>query len=410
MLALQGLKVIELGDGVAIGYCGALLRACGAEVVKIETPETGDMVRALPPFSPNAPFPESSGLYAFLSAGKLSCTIDVQKERGARLVRDLASSADVMLEALGTGEADRIGLDHSSLKQLNPELVFTSLSWFGRTGHRRDWRGSDAVAQALAGFIFPIGSPDGPPVIPGGYQAQITAGVTAFLATMAALIGTLEGDEGVSIDQSIVEAQLAYHEIGASKSEYEEGTADMAERIGPNRFQPTYPQTIYPTSDGWLGITALTPAQWRSCCELVGAVHLYDDPRFSDSFLRCNNAEELDAELIPLFMEKPASFWFHEGQAGRVPFALVPTMQELATLDHFVARDVMSKFSHPGIGAFSAPGIPWKLSETPLQKGGRSPSLGQHTEEVLGERLDLSGSTIATLTKEQIVWLPGDAQ
>ena len=130
MLALQGLKVIELGDGVAIGYCGALLRACGAEVVKIETPGTGDMVRALPPFSPNAPFPESSGLYAFLSAGKLSCTIDVQKERGARLVRDLASSADVMLEALGTGEADRIGLDHSSLKQPNPELVYTSLSWF----------------------------------------------------------------------------------------------------------------------------------------------------------------------------------------------------------------------------------------------------------------------------------------
>jgi len=410
MLALQGLKVIELGDGVAAGYCGALLRACGAEVIKIEAPGRGDLVRSLPPFSPKAVFPESSGLYAFLSAGKLSSTIDVERESGAKLVSDLARSADVVVEAMGYGEAEAAGLDYPSLKQVNQGLVVTSLSWFGRTGYRRNWQGSDAVAQALAGFIYPIGPPDGPPIIPGGYQAQITGGLTAFLATMAALIGTLEGDEGVLIDQSIVEAQLAYYETGVSKSEYKAVTYDGAERIGPNRFQPTYPQTIYPTSDGWLGITALTPAQWRSCCELVGAVHLYDDPRFSDSFLRCNNAEKLDAELIPLFMEKPASFWFHEGQARRVPFALVPTMQELATLDHFVARDVMSQFSHPGIGAFNAPGIPWKLSETPLQKGGRSPSLGQHTEEVLGERLDLSGSIIATLIEEKIVWLPGDAQ
>ena len=404
MLALEGLKVVELGGGVAAGYCGALFRACGAEVLKVEVPEKGDMVRALPPFSENARFPESSGLYAFLNAGKLSSTIDVTKESGAKLVSDMVASSDVAVEAMGPGDAEAVGLDYSSLRQVNHGLIVTTLSWFGRTGHRRNWRGTDAIAQALAGFIYPIGPPEGPPLIPGGYQAQINGGLTAFLATMAALVGRLEGDKGVLIDQSITEAQVAYYEPGVSKSEYDEGTS--VERIGPNRFQPTYPQTIYPTSDGWIGITALTPAQWHSCCELVGAVRLSDDPRFSSSFLRCENADELDAELMPLFLKSSASFWFHEGQARRVPFALVPTMDELATLDHFVARDVMSQFSHREMGTFNAPGIPWKFSEMKLQKGGRSPTLGQHTQEILEKRLDLSRSEIDKLVEDKAVWLP----
>ena len=408
MLALDGLRVVELGGGVAAGYCGALFRACGAEVLKVEVPGKGDMVRALPPFSEHARFPESSGLYAFLNAGKLSSTIDVTESSGSRLVLDIVVSSDVVVEAMGPGNADAVGLDYPSLKQVNHGLIMASLSWFGRTGHRRNWQGTDAIAQALAGFIYPIGPPEGPPIIPGGYQAQINGGLTAFLATMAALVGRLEGDEGVLIDQSITEAQVAYYEPGVSKSEYDEETS--IERIGPNRFQPTYPQTIYPTSDGWIGITALTPAQWCSCCELVGAVRLYDDPRFSNSLLRCENADELDAELMPLFLRKSASFWFHEGQARRVPFALVPTMKELATLDHFVARDVMSQFSHTEIGTFSAPGIPWKFSETKLQKGGRSPTLGQHTQEVLEERLNLSRSEIDKLVEDKAVWLPRVAQ
>jgi crotonobetainyl-CoA:carnitine CoA-transferase CaiB-like acyl-CoA transferase len=401
MLALDGLRVVELGGGVAAGYCGALFRACGAEVLKVEVPGKGDMVRALPPFSEHARFPESSGLYAFLNAGKLSSTIDVTESSGSRLVLDIVVSSDVVVEAMGPGNADAVGLDYPSLKQVNHGLIMASLSWFGRTGHRRNWQGTDAIAQA-------IGPPEGPPIIPGGYQAQINGGLTAFLATMAALVGRLEGDEGVLIDQSITEAQVAYYEPGVSKSEYDEETS--IERIGPNRFQPTYPQTIYPTSDGWIGITALTPAQWCSCCELVGAVRLYDDPRFSNSLLRCENADELDAELMPLFLRKSASFWFHEGQARRVPFALVPTMKELATLDHFVARDVMSQFSHTEIGTFSAPGIPWKFSETKLQKGGRSPTLGQHTQEVLEERLNLSRSEIDKLVEDKAVWLPRVAQ
>jgi len=408
MLALEGVRVVELGGGVAAGYCGALFRACGAEVLKVEVPEKGDMVRALPPFSENACFPESSGLYAFLNAGKLSSTIDVTKSVGAKLVSDIVVSSDVVVEAMGPGNAEAVGLDYPSLKEVNHGLIVTSLSWFGRTGHRRNWHGTDAIAQALAGFIYPIGPPEGPPIIPGGYQAQINGGLTAFLASMGALVGRLEGDEGVLIDQSITEAQVAYYEPGVSKSEYDEGTS--LERIGPNRFQPTYPQTIYPTSDGWIGITALTPTQWHSCCELVGAVWLSDDSRFSSSFLRCENADELDAELMPLFLRKPASFWFHEGQARRVPFALVPTMDELATLDHFVTRDVMSQFSHPEIGTFSAPGIPWKFSETKLQKGGRSPTLGQHTQKVLKERLDLSKSEIDRLVEDKAVWMPQATQ
>lgn len=381
MSALDGIKVIEFGDGVAVGYCGALLVACGAEVIKVEPPKIGDSARYLPPFAEYGTAPESSGLNAFLSAGKSSVVLDLTTPDGAGAAQQLASGADIVLEAMGPGNADALGLGFKTLSIHNPQLIMAALSWFGNDGARRDWAASDAVVQALAGFIYPIGQAEGPPIIPGGYNAQITGGLTAFIAVTAALIGRHTGDDGVLIDQSILEAQTAYTESAGVRVAYD---GPPSVRKGINKFTPTFPQTIYPASDGWIGVTALTPAQWRSCCDLVGAPELFNDPRFRSSEERSNNADTLDDLLIPLFAKRPALEWFHDAQARRVPFALVPTMAELATLDHFQERGVVARFEHPDLGVFSAPVIPWKLAGTPLKQGGVAPRLGQHTKHVLG--------------------------
>ncbi len=367
--ALDGVSVVEFGDGVAVGYCGALLAACGAEVIKIEPPGHGDSVRHLPPFADGVATPEASGMHAFLNANKLSCVLDMTTPDGPEQAVRLAETADIVLEALGPGKADALGLG-------DPHGILVSLSWFGNDGQRRDWVGSDSVVQALGGFLYPIGRKEGPPVIPGGYQAQITGGLTAFVAAMTALLG----GGGAHIDQSILEAQTTYTENAGVRLAYD---GSPSARKGLNRFEPTYPQTIYPAADGWIGVTALTPPQWRACCELIGAPELADDPRFATPLERCNRAEALDAILIPLFRKRPALAWFHEGQARRLPFALVPTMADLADLDHFQARELLASYEHPDIGSFSAATIPWKLAATPLRRGGVSPRLGEHTEMVL---------------------------
>ena len=400
MRALEGIKVVEFGDGVAVGYCGALLRSCGSSVIKIESPKNGDSVRHLPPFAEGIGSPEASGFHAFLNAGKSSVAIDLEETGGATLARKLCLDADVVLEALGPETANSIGIGYKVLKADSPSLVMVSLSWFGADGPRRNWVGNDAIVQALAGFIYPIGTKEGPPIIPGGYQAQITGGLTAFVATMTAMIGVLTHNEGVLIDQSILEAQATYSESAGVRYAYD-GTPSV--RKGLNKFQPTYPQTIYPTAEGWIGVNALTPPQWRACCELLGATSLCEEPRFLTSETRNKYAEELDACLIPLFRKRAAVEWFHEAQAKRVPFALVPTMEELESLDHFEARNVMVEYNHSDLGKFSAAAIPWKFGATPLQNGGTAPSLGQHTRDILTEVLDLSDTEINELVSSGIV-------
>jgi len=401
--ALSGIKVVEIGEGVALGYCGALFAACGANVIKVEAPGKGDAVRRLPPFAPGVAAPEASGMHAFLSAGKSNIAIDLTKPDGAALVLDMIRDADIILDAMGPGMGAAVGLGYDHVKAVAPNVTMVALSWFGDDGTRRDWLGSDAIAQALAGFIYPIGEKDGPPIIPGGYFAQITGGLTAFNAAMTALIGNQAGHDGAYIDLSIQEAQTTYTETAGVRLAYD---GPVSIRRSVNIFTPTYPQTIYPASDGWIGVTVLTPQQWRTCCELLDAPELADDPRFLTAETRSVRAHELDEILLPLFAKRPALEWFHAAQTRRVPLALVPTMADLADLDHFQARDVLATYQHPDLGEFTAATIPWKLAATPLHRGGTAPRLGQHTHDVLLE-LGMDEAKIAAFASQGVISLGG---
>ena len=400
--ALQGIRVIEFGDGITTSYCGALLAACGADVIKIEPPQTGDTVRTLPPIPESSAGAEASGMHAFMNAGKRSVTLALEQGEDAAAATRLVEQADIVIEGLGPGVMDGLGLGYSALAKTNPRLVMASLSWFGADGSRSTWKGTDAVAQALSGFLYPIGPKEGPPIIPGGYNAQITGGLTAYIAITTGLVGRLAGDEGAHIDLSVLEAQLTYTETSGVRAAYD---GAVTPRKGLNKFTPTYPQTIYPAAAGWIGVTVLTPAQWRACCDLIGAPELVDDPRFRTSKDRNERADELDPVLVPLFRKRTALEWFHEGQARRVPLALVPTMADMLGLDHFVHRQVLAHYEHPDLGQFTAATIPWKLAGTPLKRGGKAPRLGQHTEEVLAD-MDMRRPPPQALSDAKAAGLP----
>lgn len=393
---LQGVRVTDFGGSVAAAYCGALLRACGAEVVKVEPSRGGDPIRSLPPFAPNVRFPEASGMQAFLDAGKRSLALDDGTDQARKLCRELALTGDIVIEARGSEFLRSIGLNEPG----DTDPVVLTLSWFGSDGRAATWHASDAVIQAMAGHIHAIGPAAGPPVIPGGYQAQISAGVTAYVGVMAALLGRMSGGPGVLVEQSVFEAYLAYAEPGAVRYAYE---GVDTQRMGFNRYPPVYPQTIYPTGDGWLGVTALTPAQWKACCELLGMEGLIDDPRFNTSNLRNRHADALDVHMLEALKARSALEWFHAGQARRLPFALVPALDEIEQLDHFRAREVFADFGHPDQGQFRAPRIPFNFSATPVHAGGIAPRLGMHGAEVLRDRLDLGDDAIDRLRLDRVV-------
>jgi len=374
--ALQGLRVLDVSGTVAAAYCGKLFADHGAEVVNVEPPG-GHPIRALPPFK-GAPGVESSGLAAYLSVNKRSVVLDLAAEPDRMSFERLSAAADVLIADRDLTDG---GLD--ALAARHPGLVCTSVSWFGRSGPYARYRGSDGVVHSLTGLVRGIGSPEGPPILPSGYQAQIIGGLTAYVATLGLLIGRRLGHPSAGVlDVSILEANLCFTETGAVAA-FQAPAGPALPRLGINRLRPTFPMGIYPCRDGWIGITALTPSQWLSLTELTDLPELGGEPRYYSTLERLADADHIEALMKPRFLERTAAEWFHRGQALRIPLALVPTMAELIGIDQFAERGAFVAVSHADIGTFVAPNTPFRLFATPPLASGRAPRLGAHQHEVM---------------------------
>jgi crotonobetainyl-CoA:carnitine CoA-transferase CaiB-like acyl-CoA transferase len=398
--ALAGLKIIELSQGVAGPYLGKLFAEFGAEVIKLEPPGQGDEARLLPPLADGVPALEGSGIFAYLNTNKKSATLDLWTEKGALFVRRLCHDADIVIEGCRPGALDEVGLGLVHLQRENPDIILTSVTWFGQYGPYRDFKGNDPLCHALSGVTYHVGPKEGPPVLFGGYQAQFVGGITAFVATMGALIGQTNGHNGQHVDVSIMEANLCFSETGAASFA---STGETRTRQGINRFIPTYPACAFPCRGGWIGVTALTPFQWEGLCDMIGIPELKHNPHYATSILRAEHADELEPVLAARFLERTAEEWFHLAQSKRIPFALVPTMAELLSSPHFKERGAFIPITHPDLGTFDAPAVPFKLMKTPALKGGASPRLGQHNREVYQGHLGISDSEMAQLKDEGVI-------
>ena len=366
--ALAGIHVVDLAGTVATAYCGKLFRDLGATVTNLEPPGEGHPIRRLHPFHPQGAVPEASALATWLSLGKRSVAAGPESPKASSLL----NGADLVLDA-----------DPAVERQLLDGQVRLSISWFGASGPYAGRAATDPVISTHTAAARAIGPAEGPPILATGHTPQVVAGTLAYVGAVGHLLARETGrlDAPFHLDVSIFEAAMCITEPGPPGTL---ATGEIRPRIGINRFWPTYPVGIYPCRDGWLGVSTVTPSQWRSLCALLGLDELGREPRYQVSINRLEDADVIDAVLGPRLLERTAQEWVEAGQAARVPLALAPTPAELFDLEQFRDRGAWVEAAHPDQGSFVAPGTPFRLHRTPAATGGKAPRLGEHNGATAG--------------------------
>lgn len=324
---LDGLTVVEASRGVAVRYCGRLFAQLGARVVR--APGGDDSAIGY-----GGEAGEAYGRW--LDAGKLATTP--------------AGDVDLVIAGqdaagIAAGETAAAGLPGA------PSLL--AIRWFHPGGPYAGWRGTDELVQALAGVAYPFGPREGPPMLAQGHGPQVAAGITGFNAAMGALIASPRPRR---IETDIFEAYMCLTETGAV-SAFMEGGASV--RLGVNRFVPTYPASSYRTADGWVGVTVLTPAQWRGFCGIIGKPELAGDPRFATAVMRLLEGDVIDALCAPPFVERTTAEWVTLGEAARAPITPMANLAELPQAAHWRARGAFGPFDAT---AAVAPTMPYRMT------------------------------------------------
>ncbi len=354
-LPLAGLRVLELGSGMALAYCGKMFADFGAEVWKAEAPG-GDPLRRV------APLAGSEGaVFAWANTNKRGVTASAER------VAALLPGCDLLLDGRSPAEraAQPLGLDQ-------PGLVSMAVSAFGESGPYRDFRFTDATLRGLASVFHCTGPEAGPPALHGGDAGEIVGAIAAFIGAAAGLLG--RGKGGRRLECSLLEANLAVAEYHIAQAAL---TPGKVKRHGVNRHFPTSPQGVFPCAEGWLGVTIVTPAQWRGFCDMVGLPALGADPDLVVGPNRMARAEELEAQFVPRLLTRSAQSWFEEALQRRLPFVVVPDMAGLLATPVHRARGAFGTVEI-GKARFEGPALPQYLTRTPPLRQGRAPLAGEH--------------------------------
>jgi crotonobetainyl-CoA:carnitine CoA-transferase CaiB-like acyl-CoA transferase len=369
-LPLSELRVVEIGSGDALCYCGKLFADFGAEVIKVE-PVGGDAARKIAPLVDVGADRRESATFAWLNTNKRSITADLASNAGVARILELLGSSDLLLDARPPSMIRESMISHEALRQSEPGLAITAISWFGENGPYRDYAATDSVCRSLAGLVKLVGPIEGPPVLPRDGQIAVVAGLTAFIPSLAGLYARA----ATGARRFAVSA----HEAMLQISEFDTGLALEAgftrPRIGINRFGRGFPVGNFATRDGWLGVTVVTPAQWLAFCDMIGLPELGPDPRYSATAERYLHANELNDIIKPVLMHRTAMQWFEKGIELRLPLAVVPSMKELLAQRVFRERGAFAKVAIGG-ASFDAPVLPQRLTRSPPKANGTASFAG----------------------------------
>ncbi|MCI0437958.1 MAG: CoA transferase [Chloroflexi bacterium] len=390
---LAGIRVLDLGQGVSAPYCAKTLANMGAEVIKIEPPE-GDEARRMGPFPGEKPHLEKSGLFLALNANKYGVTLDITSSEGARKLRGLAKSADIIIENLPVGRLDELGLGYEAIRNLNPSIIFTSITPFGSWGPYRDYKATDLTLYHISGnahgLLGPVEDPENdPPIRAGGHQAEQVAGLSAATATLIALFKKRMTGEGCHVEVSAYEAMVTQLISGLANSAYG--------RPGPTRNLNQVKEAaiggmvgaiggVLPCNDGYVAISPREEDQWQRWLEVMGNPDWGKDERFITREARQAHSRE----LWPLLTEWSSQYSKQDiarwGQDKRIPCFPVNTVEDLLDDKHLEYRQFFVEIDHPAAGRFKYPGVPYRFSNTPLPLAERpAPLLGEHNDLILGK-------------------------
>lgn len=374
---LEGLRVLDISEGIAAPFCAKLLGDLGADVVKVERSEGGDPSRALGPFPEGQQDSERSASFFYFNTSKRGVTLDPATEEGRAFLESLVRRYDVVIAGETADELADRGLSFEQLQAWNPRVILTTVSGFGSEGPRGGWGWSHLIACATGGWARTCGLEDREPLQAGGAIAETLTGAFAASATLLAVLGRNAHGHGEHIDVSAQQATLAGALFPSLRYEYSGDELARNSQFGPG---PSY---ILPASDGYIGVNVLTAAQWELLCGFLGHPEIVTDPRY-EGLKRREHAAEIGEVFADALRERSAEEVFHEGESWRVPFGLVPTMAQLVELLPHRERGFFVDLDHPEAGTVAVPAIPYKSTATEA-KPYRPPLLGEHNEEVAGE-------------------------
>ena len=403
---LHGIRVLDLSRVLAGPMATQTLADLGAEVIKVERPGSGDDTRGWgPPFLARADGAETSDstYFACCNRGKKSVTVDLSRPEGQAIVRRLSEKADVLVENYKVGDLRRYGLDYASLRAVNSRLVYCSITGYGQSGPYSGRAGYDPIAQAMGGLMSVTGESDGNsgggPQRVGVAVADTMTAMYAVSGILAALLERSRSGEGQHIDLALLDVQVAAM-INIAQAYLSAGI--VAVRNG-NAHPSVVPSQAFNCADGQLMLAAGNDAQFAKLCEAAEHPELARDPRFATNEGRVRNRELVIATLNTLMRSRPVAFWTEKLAAAGVPCGPINDISAVFADAQVRHRGMCIEMEHPLAGKMALVGSPLRLSRTPVEYVLPPPLLGQHTDEVLGELLDMDEAEIGRLRREAVI-------
>ncbi len=395
MSLLAGLRVLDLSRVLAGPYCTMVLADYGADVVKVEEPGSGDGTRGWGP-----PWVGDQSAY-FLTANrnKRSLTVDLKTTAGQQIVQQLALCSDVLVENFKVGDAARLGVDYATLAARNPRLVYCSITGYGQTGPAREQAGYDFVVQAQGGIMSITGPVEGEACKVGVAIADITAGLFAATAILAALHERATSGRGQWIDIALLDAQIAWL---ANVAQNYLVTGEPPRRYG-NAHPSIVPYETFATADGHLALAIGTDEQFRKFCQAAGVPALAEEERFRTNQARVEHRSVLVPSLQALLRTRSTAAWLALCAEQKVPAGPINDIPAALADAQVRARGMVQEVEHPSVGRIALLGPVAKFERTPATVRSAPPPLGFHTEEVLAELLGYTASQIARLRAQWVI-------
>ncbi|SFE29422.1 Crotonobetainyl-CoA:carnitine CoA-transferase CaiB [Lentibacillus persicus] len=379
--ALENIKILDLSRVLAGPYCTMILGDLGADVIKVEAPGGSDETRKWgPPFQNGV-----SAYYLCANRNKKSITLDLKSEEGIKAIKELVRGSDVVINNFKTGTMDRLGLDYETLADINPELVYCTITGFGETGPYKDMPGYDFIIQAMSGLMSITGDSASGPQKVGVAITDILTGLYACIGIQGALLERTYSGKGQKIDLSLYDSAVsALVNIGSNYLMAEKKPTALG-----NQHANIVPYQTFDTKDGQMVIAVGNDQQFQRLCTMLGKPEYGSDKRFTTNPDRVENRSVLIPLLQEVLSTESTAFWQEKLQKNSIPCGPIQSIDEVVKDPQLKARDMFINSEHPTAGSIRMIGSPLKLSRTPVNTRRHPPDAGEHTDSLL-EQLGIS--------------------
>ncbi|MCD6436015.1 MAG: CoA transferase [Clostridiales bacterium] len=391
--SLEGIKILDLTRVLAGPYATMVLADLGANVMKVEMPVKGDDSRHFGPY-----VGDESAYFMSLNRNKRSMTLNLKTKKGKELLKEMIKNVDVIIENFRPGTMEKLELGYDVLKEINPKIIYAAVSGFGHSGPYSKRPAYDAIVQAMGGIMSITGQEGGEFTRVGTSVGDITAGLFTSVGVLSALRYREETGVGQKVDVAMFDAQLAILENAVARY-----TVDN-EIPAPkgNRHPSIVPFEPFDASDRKIMIAVGNDALWVKFCNATGLEDLIEKEEFKTNPLRSDNYKILRPLIAEKIIKKTVDEWIEILNNAGVPNGPINTVDKVLKDPQILARDMVKEVEHPTAGKLIMPGVPIKMSETQGDIVMPSPILGQHTDEILKELLNLNDEEIEKLKEENI--------